>query len=184
MSPKPIATPNRWRFGQFEFDASARVLRKHGLRVRIQEQPARVLRALLEQPGEVITREVLKELLWPEDTFVDFERSLNATVAKLRQVLSDSAEQPRYIETEARRGYRFVAIVEALQPELESVEAPAGPAGPNRLQQSRIWQAAAVSILLLGAIGIYLAKRAPVVSRDTGVVKFFIPPPEGVFCLS
>ena len=84
--------------------------------MHIQEQPLRILGALLERPGELVTREELRERLWPAETFVNFERSLNAAVAKLRQVLADSAEQPRYVETVARRGYRFIAPVEASLP--------------------------------------------------------------------
>src|SRR5581483_3202272 len=81
-------------------------------RVRIQEQPFQVLAMLVSRPGEVITREALVARLWPDGTFVDFERGLNAAVARLRQTLRDSAETPRFIETVARRGYRFVAPVE------------------------------------------------------------------------
>src|SRR5262245_32049719 len=116
MSSQPPVTAGRWRFGQFELEVSTRELRKNGLRVHLQEQQARILEALLLRPGELVTREELRERLWPHDTFVDFERSLNAAVAKLRQVLADSAEHPRYVETVARRGYRFVAPVEASVP--------------------------------------------------------------------
>jgi DNA-binding winged helix-turn-helix (wHTH) protein len=99
------------RFGAFEVDLGAGELRKHGLRLRLQEQPFQVLVALLQRPGEVVTREELVRLLWPEGTFVDFDRGLNAAVTRLRQALSDSAEAPRYVETVARRGYRFIAPV-------------------------------------------------------------------------
>jgi DNA-binding winged helix-turn-helix (wHTH) protein len=92
-------------------DFSASELRQSGSRVRIQEQPLRLLEILLEQPGEPVTRERLREALWASDTFVDFERSLNAAVAKLRQALHDSADRPVYVETVARKGYRFIAPV-------------------------------------------------------------------------
>src|SRR5882762_1123027 len=105
-SRKPV------RFGAFEVDIGAGELRKHGSRLRLQEQPFLVLTALLEQPGEVVTREDLVRRLWPDGTFVDFDRGLNAAVTRLRQVLGDSAENPRYVETVARRGYRFLADVE------------------------------------------------------------------------
>src|SRR5213596_1662458 len=124
MSSKPSVPPDRWRFGQFEIDLSTGELRKNGLRMHIQEQPLRILGALLERAGELVTREELRERLWPSETFVNFERSLNAAVAKLRQVLSDSAEQPRYVETVARRGYRFVAPVEASLPPHKTTVAP------------------------------------------------------------
>src|SRR3954454_14506771 len=99
------------RFGPFEVDFATSELRRSGSRVRIQEQPLRILEILLEQPGELITRERLRDRLWPSDTFVDFERSLNAAVAKLRQALHDSADRPVYVETVARKGYRFIAPV-------------------------------------------------------------------------
>ena len=99
------------RFGTFEIDVDRGELRKSGLRLRIQEQPFQVLAALLARPGDVVTREQLIHRLWPDGTHVDFDRGLNAAVARLRQVLSDSAETPRFIETVARQGYRFVAPV-------------------------------------------------------------------------
>lgn len=102
------------RFGVFEADLQARELRKEGRRLRIQEQPFSVLAALIAHPGAIVTREDLRAELWPADTFVDFDHSLNTAVNKLREVLGDSATEPRFIETVARRGYRFVA---ELQPE-------------------------------------------------------------------
>src|SRR6476619_4239578 len=99
------------RFGPFEVDFSTSELRRSGSRVRIQDQQLRLLEALLEQPGNLVTRERLRDRLWPSDTFVDFERSLNAAVAKLRQALHDAAEHPVYIETVSRKGYRFIAPI-------------------------------------------------------------------------
>src|SRR5712671_5756906 len=101
----------RLRFGVFELDLRAGELRKHGLRVRLQEQPFQVLAALLEHPGEVVTREEIQKKLWPADTFVDFDHGLNKTINKIREALGDSAESPRFVETVARRGYRFLADV-------------------------------------------------------------------------
>ena len=95
------------RFGLFELDLAERVLIKNGRRIKLHEQPFRLLSILLEHPGETVTREQLAQGLWLADTFVDFDRSLNAAVAKLRQALGDSADNPRFIETQARRGYRF-----------------------------------------------------------------------------
>jgi TolB-like protein/DNA-binding winged helix-turn-helix (wHTH) protein/Flp pilus assembly protein TadD len=100
------------RFGLFEFDPQAVELRKQGLRIRLQGQPVEILALLLTRPGEVVTREELRSLLWPADTFVDFDRSLNAAVKRLRAALGDSADTPRYIETLARRGYRLIAPVD------------------------------------------------------------------------
>jgi TolB-like protein/DNA-binding winged helix-turn-helix (wHTH) protein len=106
------ATPPRILcFGSFEVDLTAGELRRQGLKIRLQDQPFRLLALLLERAGEVVTREELREELWPADTFVDFDHSLNTAVRKLREALGDSAETPRYVETLARRGYRFVAPV-------------------------------------------------------------------------
>lgn len=100
------------RFGAFEFDAKEGLLRKRGLRLRIQPQPLKVLQALLEPPGRLVSRDELREKLWPTDTFVDFEHGLNTAVTRLRQILGDSADNPRFIETEARLGYRMIAPVQ------------------------------------------------------------------------
>src|SRR3954469_378067 len=106
------------RFGAFELDRTSGELRKHGIRIRLQEQPLRVLLMLLERRGDVISREELRERLWPSGTYVDFDHSLNAAVGKLRQSLGDSAERPRYVETVARKGYRFIASVTDSEPPL------------------------------------------------------------------
>ena len=100
------------RFGVFELDLSAGELRKNGAKLRLQEQPSQVLALLLERAGDVVTREEMRRKLWPADTFVDFDHSLNTAVNKLRETLGDSASSPRYIETLARRGYRFIAPVQ------------------------------------------------------------------------
>jgi cholera toxin transcriptional activator len=100
------------RFGVFELDLAAGELRKNGAKLRLQEQPFQVLALLLERPGVVVTREEVRQKLWPADTFVDFDHSLNTAVNKLRETLGDSASSPRYIETLARRGYRFIAPVQ------------------------------------------------------------------------
>ncbi len=104
------------RFGAFEFDPRAMQLRKHGHRLRIHGQPLEILGLLLERPTEVVLREELQARLWPEDTFVDFEHSLNAAVNKLREALDDDANSPRFIETVPRRGYRFIGQVEGALP--------------------------------------------------------------------
>jgi DNA-binding winged helix-turn-helix (wHTH) protein len=101
------------RFGVFELDLAAGELRKNGARLRLQEQPFQVLALLLERAGDVVTRGELRQKLWPSDTFVDFDHSLNTAVNKLRETLGDSASSPRYIETLARRGYRFIGPVQS-----------------------------------------------------------------------
>lgn len=103
--------PSIVRFGVFEADLEARELRKNGRRVRLQDQPFAVLAVLLERPGVIVSREELRQRLWPADTFVDFDHSLNTAVNKIREVLGDSAASPRFVETIARRGYRFLAEV-------------------------------------------------------------------------
>src|SRR5438477_12602262 len=100
------------RFGAYDFEPYSGELRKEGMRVRLEGQPVAILRMLLERPGELVTREELQKQLWPADTFVDFEHSLNAAIKRLRAALSDSADHPRQVETLARRGYRFIAPVD------------------------------------------------------------------------
>jgi cholera toxin transcriptional activator len=107
--PVPHSSNRIVRFGVFELDRTAGELRKNGVRLHLQEQPFQVLAVLLERPGEVVTREELREKLWPSDTFVDFDHSLNTAVNKVRDVIGDSASSPRYVETLARKGYRFIA---------------------------------------------------------------------------
>src|SRR5690349_5185808 len=105
-----LADPHRILcFGFFEVDIVSGELRRQGLKIRLQEQPFRLLVLLLERAGDVVTREEVREKLWPADTYVDFDHSLNTAVRKLREALGDSAETPRYVETLARRGYRFIA---------------------------------------------------------------------------
>lgn len=104
----------KYRFDDYEADLRAAELRRRGNRLKLQLQPFQVLVALLERPQDVVTREELRQRLWPEDTFVDFDHGLNTAVAKLRDVLGDSASAPRYIETIAKRGYRFLAEVQTV----------------------------------------------------------------------
>jgi len=106
------ARTRRTRFGAFELDLRSGELYKHGIRLKLQDQPFQVLALLLEHPSEMVTREELRQKLWPADTFVDFDTGLNSAIKKLRDVLGDAAEEPRYIETLPRRGYRFIAQVE------------------------------------------------------------------------
>src|SRR6201995_4333785 len=103
------------QFGTFEADLRSGELRKQGKRIKVQELPFRVLTVLLQRPGEVVTREELRNQNWPPDTFVDFDNSLNTAINKLRDALGDSAGNPRFIETLPRRGYRFLAPVERVK---------------------------------------------------------------------
>jgi cholera toxin transcriptional activator len=110
------------RFGAFALDLVAGELRKSGMRLRLQGQPFQVLVLLLERAGEVVTREELRQSLWPSDTFVDFDHSLNTAINKLRDTLGDSASSPRYIETLSRRGYRFIAPVHPNEPAEQDID--------------------------------------------------------------
>src|SRR5262245_38169402 len=105
-------SPQVIRFGAFEVDLLAEELRKNGRKMKLRGQPFQVLAMLLERPGKVVTRDELQKKLWPDGTFVDFDHSLNTAITKIREALGDSAENPRFIETLARRGYRFIAPVQ------------------------------------------------------------------------
>ena len=111
---KAVLSPGLVRFGTFEVDLRAGELRKAGVKLKLTGQPFQVLAILLERPDRVVTREELQKRLWP-DTFVDFDHNLNAAINKIREVLGDSAESPRFVETLPRRGYRFIAAIEAGQ---------------------------------------------------------------------
>lgn len=138
------------RFGTFEADFRAAELRKNGLKVRLQEQPFRILQLLLERPGEIVTRDELRQHLWPADVFVAFDQSLNNAIKKLRAALGDPAENPRFIETVARQGYRFIAPV---------ARPAAAPAVPPRPTMRPGWIAA----IVLCAVGLmaYVAIQRP-----------------------
>jgi TolB-like protein/DNA-binding winged helix-turn-helix (wHTH) protein/Tfp pilus assembly protein PilF len=153
----------RFVFGVFELDLRSGELRKHGLRVRLQEQPFQVLAMLVEHSGEVITREELQKRLWPADTFVDFDHGLNKAINKIRDALSDSPESPRFVETVARRGYRFLpgvkvidAVVERSEPATQPQHTPEvdgflGPAHkPAELKRrSSAWKISVALLLIL-----------------------------------
>jgi cholera toxin transcriptional activator len=126
------AAPTRlvYRFATYEADPATGELRKAGVRLRLPEQPFRVLIMLLERPGELVTREAIRQKLWPADTFVDFDHGLNTVINRLRETLGDSAANPRFIETLARRGYRFLAPVEAAGPATAAAAPPPAPVEP------------------------------------------------------
>lgn len=142
------------RFGRFELDLGTGELRKDGLRVRLQEQPFRVLAALLEHPGELVTRDELRRRLWPDGCFVGFEPGLNNAVARLRQALGDQAGSARFVETLARRGYRFVAPLHVPEPD---------PA-PRRPERRRL-RAGLRALLAVAAV--LLALGGPLTARGS-----------------
>lgn len=150
-----------YRFGAFELDIRNGEFRKKGVRIRLQPQPLQVLIALLERPGELVTRDELKCRLWPEDTFVEFDHSLNAAVNRLREILDDSPDTPHYVETLPRRGYRFIASLAresplpgdqapAVEPGHKEPQAPVVTSAPRDLKSAR-WAVLAV-MAGLGAI--------------------------------
>jgi len=130
------------QFGVFEVDLRAGELRRNGSRVKLQDQPLQILTLLLERPGEVVSRDELRTRLWPADTFVDFDHSLNAAVRRLRDALGDSAENPRFVETVARRGYRFLVPVSGMPPALEAELRVPPP------QPARTWWIASAAVVL------------------------------------
>src|SRR5271157_39253 len=159
-----------FNFGTFEVDLRLRELRKQGLKVKLQDKPLMVLALLLEQAGEIVTREDLRRRLWPSDTFVDFDANLNTTLNKLRRALGDSADNPRFIETLPRHGYRFIAPVEAVAAGTEPKVAATGtipppqatslvPAGSPARQRLWDWMrshAVAASAIMLAVIVLVL----------------------------
>jgi cholera toxin transcriptional activator len=131
---QPGVTRRIVRFGLFEADLEVGELRKRGIRVRLQQQPFQVLATLLERPGEIVSREQLRLKLWPADTFVDFDHSLNTAINKIREALGDEAPNPRFVETVARRGYRFIAPAHAGAEPLATAS-PATESGPGPRQE-------------------------------------------------
>ena len=171
--PEPSAQPTRvLRFGVFEADLRTAELRKQGVRIRLPSQSFQVLEALLLRPGELVTREELKQKLWPSDSFGDFEHGLNAAVNRVREALGDASDNPRFVETLPRRGYRFIAQVEAIESETKKpLTEPAAipwqngeaPTKADILNQPppvprRRW-IPAVAVLLLVAVGTFLFVR-------------------------
>lgn len=162
--------PRKVRFGLFEADLRAGELFRGGARVRLQEQPFRILSMLIERPGEVITREELRDRLWPADTFVDFDHSLNAAIRRLRDALGDSAENPRFVATVARRGYRFLAPVEGNVPSPPPTSIILEPSLSRKpLWRQRIpWIVGALFLLSFGiSIGFHVAMRQVTTSHIT-----------------
>ena len=160
-TPAAVASPARSnviRFGAYEFAQFTGELRKEGIRVRLEGQPLAILKILLERPGELVAREQLQKKLWPADTFVDFEHSLNAAVKRLRAALNDSADHPLYIETLARRGYRFIAPVDAADSGSENpapVAIPPAEQVARNADHRRLWPQAAVALFVVVAVAVW-----------------------------
>jgi DNA-binding winged helix-turn-helix (wHTH) protein/Tol biopolymer transport system component len=164
------------RFGLYEVDLTARELHRNGALIKLQDRPFEVLAVLLERPGEVITRDEFRRRLWSADTFVDFDASLNTSVNKLRQALSDNAENPRFIATAGRRGYRFIAPVSVFKADPEGPEASPptpdtiAPAGKTR---RRVWTYAVlgISAITLTAAVIIVALRPDALPKVLNIVQ-------------
>src|ERR1700746_2473175 len=144
-------SPAILRFGVFEVDVRAGELRKQGKRIKLQKQPFHVLTVLLQRPGEVVTREELRNQNWPADTFVDFDNSLNTAINKLRDALGDSADDPRFIETLPRRGYRFIAPVTRVDGTTKGTAARGSAFAWPRSR--KIVMTAAIAVLAAGIAG-------------------------------
>src|SRR6266705_3433486 len=158
------------RFGVFEVDLRAGQLRKQGKRVKLQEQPFQVLAVLLQRPAEVVTREELRSQIWPQDTFVDFDNSLNTAINKLREALGDSADNPRFIETLPRRGYRFIAPVTGVDGRARGSESGVSAAAPPRSR--KIVVTAAIALFAAGIAGglLWRARQARHLSEKDTIV--------------
>jgi len=171
QTQKPVV-----RFGVFEASLPSGELRKHGLLIRVPAQPFKILTILLEHPGEVVTRDELRRSLWSAETFVDFEHSLNSAIKKLREALGDSAENPRYIETLPRLGYRFIAPVSSAGPDAtvetapEPVSAPAVPHSGYRVADPKFLAAAAVLLALSGVVWYTISHRPPPLAEQDAIV--------------
>ena len=142
------------RFGSYDLDLAGMELRKNGVRIRLQDQPFRILATLVSKPGQLVTREELKEKIWASDTFVDFDPSLNKAVNRLREALDDDPSQPRYIETVPRRGYRFVAPVTNINaPEIPTAAVPAAAkSGPLRRRSRLLLLTAFAAVLFIAGV--------------------------------
>src|SRR5713101_968039 len=166
------------RFGVFDADFRTQELRKQGVRVKLPQQSFQILQMLLEQPGELVTRDQLRQALWPGDTFVDFDHGVNNSIKRIRDALGDSAESPRYIETLPRLGYRFVAPVETqnladLDSARVTVSAKAGAAKASGPRWKLILPAA-VAVLALSVTGYFYFHRPPkLTDKDTIVLAEF-----------
>ena len=149
-----VHSPRLVRFGTFEVDLPAGELRKGGVKLKLTGQPFQVLTILLERPGEAVTREELQKRLWP-DTFVDVDHNLNTAINKIREVLGDSAESPRFVETLPRRGYRFVARVEGAQ----TTDLDGGSGGRQRMPRVRPTSILFVVLVLLAGSFFFIYRR-------------------------
>ena len=154
-----------FRFGPFEADVQAGELRRDGAKVSLQEQPFQVLSALLERPGELVWREKLREQVWPEDTFVEFDHALNTAVKKIRIALGDCANSPEYVETIPKRGYRFLVPVEVVEDSTSKIVKPVTTFGSRVWTRRNLVTVALMAIVLLTTALLAMRWRS---ARDAG----------------
>jgi len=167
--PMPANSPSSIvRFGNFEVNFQTGELRQRGQKIKLQEQPFQVLAALLEHSGELVTREELRNKLWPADTFVDFDHSLNAAIKRLRDALGESADAPVFIETLARRGYRFIAPVHG------SSASGVAEITPALEQRRSFFWTHPIAIALITLDG-----KASVLLRSSNFIAYAVPSPDG-----
>jgi Tol biopolymer transport system component/DNA-binding winged helix-turn-helix (wHTH) protein len=167
----PVGSSQAIRFATFEVDLQAQELRKAGLRLKLTGQPFQVLAALLENPGKVVTREELQERIWP-DSFVDFDHNLNTAINKIREALGDSAESPRYVETLPRRGYRFIAPVEALrEPPAPSPTPQAALDSPPKSKTRVLVSLGIVAALLLVGLFFGFRRKSPIAPAQRSLTR-------------
>src|SRR5262245_20956596 len=168
----PTVPPRHVNFGPFELDVRSGELRKGSTRLKVPDQSIEILKALIEHPGELVTREQLRERLWPANTFVDFEHGLNAAIRRLREALGDSADAPKYIETLPRRGYRFIGSVEGvplLDAALDLAAPSTTPSSTRELRtirpRSRWWLwAVVVGLIVAASMTAWLSRPASTAS--------------------
>lgn len=154
------------RFGIFELDDQSGKLRRHGLKVRLPEQSFQILRLLLDRPDEVVTREELRQLLWASDTSVDFDAGLNSAIRKLRDALDDSADNPRFVETLPRRGYRFIGSAKRMTVDEVPKPVAGDPAHPGgRIRREWIAGGVLVAMALAAMVVYRTGSREPISGR-------------------
>jgi DNA-binding winged helix-turn-helix (wHTH) protein len=167
----PRNTQNgRTRFGVFELDTHCGELRKNGVKVNLQEQPFQILQALLEHPGELVSRDELRRRIWPKDTFVAFDHGLYSAMTKLREALGDTAENPRFVQTLPRRGYRFIAPVDdngtsskppaPVAVSVAHIESLPERTAPSAVKSGPPWRMASLILGIIAAVTSWVAWRA------------------------
>ena len=174
----PIGEKQILRFGPYQLDTQCGQVRKNGFGIKLQGQPVQILEILLEKPGELVTREELRQHLWSSDTFVDFDHSLNTAIKRLRQALEDDAETPHYIETIPKRGYRFIGEIDREEPTPDAQETaavallPIGqpkPRAPNRARRWRRFSLALFGLLVVASgIAVYVVLKPEPMPRIVG----------------